>query len=317
MTVLCGWASIDEHGNASGGKAGDQTGREVKTGNWYNFGQTAVYRWKDRNKAKKYASIIKYWCNDADVGYDQNQRTTLGSWCKAHDWSYKVNKAVETDCSRMVADGVNCTLGKEVFGISTTFYTGNLGDKLMATGLFTKLTASKYVNDDDYLMVGDIINNPARHVITALANGSKVSTSSSTKKSVATIAQEVIDGKWGDGDVRVKKLKAAGYKPTEVQKKVNELLKKKKTAKKAYTGSFPVLPKKSDGYYLAKGDKGSEVKKLQKFLNWFFGYNKLVVDGSFGEATRMAVIEFQKVLGIKQDGFFGTDSLRHARAYKK
>ena len=50
--------------------------------------------------------------------------------------------------------------------------------------------------------------------------------SSKKKKSVETIAKEVIAGKWGNGSDRTKKLKAAGYNPSEVQKKVNELLKK-------------------------------------------------------------------------------------------
>jgi hypothetical protein len=44
------------------------------------------------------------------------------------------------------------------------------------------------------------------------------------KKSVETIAKEVVNGKWGNGEARKKKLKAAGYNPTAVQKKVNELL---------------------------------------------------------------------------------------------
>lgn len=237
MAVKCGWASIDENQNLKGGKAGDQTGKEVKVGNWYDFGQTAVYRWKDRSKAKKFATIIKYWCEGNRVGYDQNQRTTLGAWCKAHKWDYKVTASVETDCSRMVADGINCVQKKEVFGIGATFYTGNLGDKLMATGLFTKLTGSKYCDQDAYLMTGDIINNPARHVIVALANGSKAketaskskankSTAKKTnggKKSVATLAQEVIDGKWGTGTDRKKKLTDAGYDYAAVQSKVNEL----------------------------------------------------------------------------------------------
>lgn len=47
------------------------------------------------------------------------------------------------------------------------------------------------------------------------------------KKTTAQIAQEVIDGKWGNGDERVAKLKKAGYDPVAVQKKVNELLKPK------------------------------------------------------------------------------------------
>ena len=45
------------------------------------------------------------------------------------------------------------------------------------------------------------------------------------KKSVDTIAKEVINGKWGNGITRKKKLKAAGYDYNAVQKKVNELLK--------------------------------------------------------------------------------------------
>jgi hypothetical protein len=52
----------------------------------------------------------------------------------------------------------------------------------------------------------------------------KVTTS---KKSLETIAKEVLAGKWGNGDVRKNKLKAAGYDYKAVQKKVNELLKKK------------------------------------------------------------------------------------------
>lgn len=46
------------------------------------------------------------------------------------------------------------------------------------------------------------------------------------KKSVTEIAKEVIEGKWGNGEDRKKRLKKAGYNYKEVQKKVNELLKK-------------------------------------------------------------------------------------------
>lgn len=46
------------------------------------------------------------------------------------------------------------------------------------------------------------------------------------KKSVNQIAKEVIAGKWGNGDARKKKLQAAGYNYSAVQKEVNKLLKK-------------------------------------------------------------------------------------------
>lgn len=44
-------------------------------------------------------------------------------------------------------------------------------------------------------------------------------------KTIEAIAKEVIAGKWGNGDDRKKRLQAAGYDYTAVQKKVNELLK--------------------------------------------------------------------------------------------
>lgn len=44
------------------------------------------------------------------------------------------------------------------------------------------------------------------------------------KKTVDQIAKEVIDGKWGNGDERKRKLTVAGYDYNAVQKKVNELL---------------------------------------------------------------------------------------------
>ena len=44
------------------------------------------------------------------------------------------------------------------------------------------------------------------------------------KKSVETIAKEVIKGLWGNGQHRINALKTAGYDPDTVQKKVNDLL---------------------------------------------------------------------------------------------
>jgi len=45
-------------------------------------------------------------------------------------------------------------------------------------------------------------------------------------KSVDVVAQEVIDGKWGNGDERKAKLTAAGYNYNKVQARVNELMAK-------------------------------------------------------------------------------------------
>ena len=54
------------------------------------------------------------------------------------------------------------------------------------------------------------------------------STENTDKKSVDELAQEVIDGKWGDGEDRKKRLEAAGYNYNAVQNRVNEMLAKPK-----------------------------------------------------------------------------------------
>ena len=59
--------------------------------------------------------------------------------------------------------------------------------------------------------------------VNRLLNGGSGS-SSSSKKSIDTIAREVIQGKWGNGNDRKKRLESAGYNYREVQNRVNQLL---------------------------------------------------------------------------------------------
>lgn len=80
-----------------------------------------------------------------------------------------------------------------------------------------------------------------------------------------------------------------------------------------YKGTFPTLP--SRGYF-KKGDKGTQVKNLQKLLNWA-NNDKLSVDGVIGDKTIASVKKFQKVLGVSQDGLFGKNTLKKAKEYTK
>lgn len=61
-----------------------------------------------------------------------------------------------------------------------------------------------------------------------------------TKKSVDVIAKEVLDGKWGNGTTRKKKLEAAGYNYKAVQDAVNKLT---AAAKKSTKKSIDVIAK--------------------------------------------------------------------------
>jgi N-acetylmuramoyl-L-alanine amidase CwlA len=83
--------------------------------------------------------------------------------------------------------------------------------------------------------------------------------------------------------------------------------------KKSYSGTFPKLH--SRGYF-KKGDKGTQVERLQKFLNWFGDY-KLDPDGIFGNKTLAAVMDFQKKNNLDIDGLFGKESLKKAKSIKK
>ena len=96
----------------------------------------------------------------------------------------------------------------------------------------------------------------------------------------------------------------------EVQKLLDAS--KKHTAQK-YTGTFPTLP--SRGYF-KNGDSGTQVKNLQKFLNWCVSSN-LTVDGIIGAKTISAVKVFQNRYGLKVDGLFGSSSLAKAKTVTK
>ena len=58
---------------------------------------------------------------------------------------------------------------------------------------------------------------------------------------------------------------------------------------------------------LRTGSRGDDVKTLQGRLH-DLGYYTDEIDGQFGNATRTAVIEFQKTNGLDPDGMVGTET---------
>ena len=89
MAVMCAWASIGENGKITGGKPGDQTGREVKCGAIYDFGQTRVYRCKDRDKALAIGAAAHAMAINNMFGYNQSNRTTSFTELKKVKWPTK------------------------------------------------------------------------------------------------------------------------------------------------------------------------------------------------------------------------------------
>ena len=84
------------------------------------------------------------------------------------------------------------------------------------------------------------------------------------------------------------------------------------SAAAAYTPTTPYtggLPSKT----VKKGSHGTDVKHLQKFLNWCIKAG-LKVDGACGSKTVKAIKKFQKAYGLKADGVFGSKSRAKAKA---
>lgn len=72
MAVKIGSAGIDENGKAHEGQAGDQTGREVSTQNWYLSSKGwRVFRAKNLSVAEKITPCMERACKNSKTGYDQ------------------------------------------------------------------------------------------------------------------------------------------------------------------------------------------------------------------------------------------------------
>ena len=111
-----------------------------------------------------------------------------------------------------------------------------------------KLEAAGY----DYIKVQAEVNK--------LSNSSSIS-ESSHKKDVITIVNEVIAGKWGNGDERKKKLEAAGYDYIKVQAEVNKQLGSSSNVKTSNGKSIDTIAKEVIAGKWGNGDERR--KKLE------------------------------------------------------
>jgi len=176
MSVKIGSARIDENGRAHGGKAGDQTGREVGTQSWYLHSKGwRVFRAKSAEAAEKIAWDMQAACDNSHIGYDQYERLTLYEISKPLGFDCKkVATNCETDCSGLVR--VCCAFA----GIQLpNFRTPSEPSALLESGAFDELIGGKYTSSPDYLKRGDIlVTRTQGHTVVVLSNGSKAGTES-------------------------------------------------------------------------------------------------------------------------------------------
>ena len=170
-TVYIGNAVGDEHGKASGGEPGDQTGKELRIQPWYqNKKGWRVFRPKSPEVAAMLVYDMTVACESPFIGYDQKQRNTLYQAAKSVGFDCaKVTAYCECDCSSLVR------VCLAYAGIKTdNFNTASEPNVLLKTGEFEELTDKKYTDGSAYLMKGDVLCTKVKgHTAIVLNDGDK------------------------------------------------------------------------------------------------------------------------------------------------
>ena len=221
MAVVLGHAVHDENGKIRGGKAGDQTGSEVTRRDWYNNTSKkwhTVLRPKDSAKAEIIAKTAEQGCDNNNIGYDQDQRTTLFKAAQAVNFILSaIKEKCETDCSAYASVCANAAGIK----MSPDVYSGDIVAAAKATGAFELLTSKEYVASSSMLKRGDILVKDG-HVAIVLNDGPKAEGTSpapapaptpspapsGTPKLLGIIKRGMIGGQVKDAQTRLKYHKA-------------------------------------------------------------------------------------------------------------
>lgn len=326
MAIKIAHAASDENKKYKGGKAGDQTGKEICIRTWYNRPWNVIIRFKDAEKREKIAEGMERLAANDNIGYDQNQRNT--ALAQARKVGYdpaKIKVPCETDCSAAVV--ICCCYSgipeNKLYSSGNSAYTGNLKKKLVATGEVEIFTASKYVASDKYLFRGDILLYEGHHVAVALENGSMVKEVLVVPTRTLKDGCEGNDVKWlqtGLNKIMKSGLVIDGEFGRATIAAVKSFQKKyglevdgifgvnsRKTMVKLLAGETVVVVPALAKPTLRLGDDGVQVRYLQQDLNYVMKAN-LEVDGEFGKATLRAMKKFQRKYGLDDDGVYGVKS---------
>lgn len=237
MAIKIGHSSIDENGKAVGGVAGDQTKKEVCTRSYYtpSGGWDVALRPKSQDIAEKSAKVVEDVCANNNVGYDQWSRNTLLEEAKKVNFDCsKIVVKCECDCSSLIHVAV-LAAGANVKYVGNAFTTRTMVDKLVASGDYEKLTATKYLAGDKHLKRGDILVKKGSHTVMVLEDGSET---------VQPAPKDDIVTSINVGDVVSIKSGATYYNGT---KKVPAWVIKKQWVVKSVSGNRVVIDKSKDG----------------------------------------------------------------------
>lgn len=195
-------ASIGENGKITGGKVGDQTGKEVCIRTWYSKPWGHVLRILNDKVRKQFANNMIDIANNNNIGYNQiNRNTLLSQGIKVNFDFTKITTKCNTDCSAMVTaallGAIYVILGKEAYEKAYKILYANKNCRTTSTlrsGLNTLkmidiYTSKEYVGGTSKLLFGDILLKEGSHVVCYVDDGKKVSLNVNNKKTTNTKAK--------------------------------------------------------------------------------------------------------------------------------
>ena len=179
-----------------------------------------------------------------------------------------------------------------------------VGDVVTINGIYTSSTSTTKLNParnsgtitkivsarNPYLLDYGNLGWTNDSCITSSSGSS--SSSSSSGKSLDQVAQEVINGQWGNGSDRKSRLQAAGYNYSEVQNRVNEILTGKSSSSSS-SSSRKSIDTLADEVIAGKWGSGADRK------------NRLQAAGYDYNAVQARVNE---KLGVKSSGSSSSSS---------
>lgn len=143
-------ARINENGQITGGKKGDQTGKEVVKQDFYKAAWTYVFRPRKKALAEKIVKNAEAIAANDYYGYGQDGR--YGMWEEAQkvDWDFsKVTTPCHTDCSQTVS----CVLNASGVPITQYLFTWNMKANFAKLVDFETITYTEGMT----LKAGDIL----------------------------------------------------------------------------------------------------------------------------------------------------------------
>lgn len=163
--VMFSHAASNENGQTAGGKAGDQTKREVRIEEFFDYDWQYILRPIDPKVAEGMAKGAEQAAANDNVGYDQPDRYSFYEQAKLKNFDIsKIDKPCNTDCSQMVT---TLTLGQGVPRLSKYVWTANMVEAFQYTKAFDIIL---YQNQKQ-LRRGDALLTVTKHHVVMVIRG--------------------------------------------------------------------------------------------------------------------------------------------------